>query len=67
MNSIAVAPLLGAGAEGGTAGVFRYDKSLLSYVFTNPPAHTVLNRHDFVFVLRSSSGRHAESTAGADM
>lgn len=28
------------------------DKSLLSYVFTNPPPDTVLGAHDLVYVIR---------------
>jgi hypothetical protein len=31
---------------------FRNEKALLSYVFTNPGPGTVLNEHDFVYVLR---------------
>ena len=27
-------------------------QSLLSYVFTNPPPDTLLNKHDLVYVLR---------------
>jgi hypothetical protein len=42
------------GAGSGTAGVFRNDKSLVSYVFTNPPPHTALNKHDLVYVLRAA-------------
>lgn len=40
----------------GSAPAFRYDKTLLSYVFTNPPADTVLNEHDLVYVLRPGTG-----------
>ena len=36
-------------------GAFRNDKSLLSYVFSNPPPDTLLNRHDLVYVLRAGS------------
>jgi hypothetical protein len=32
---------------------FKADKSLLSYVFTNPPPDTILNSRDLVFVIRS--------------
>jgi hypothetical protein len=31
---------------------FKNDKALLSFVFTNPPADVLLNKHDFVYVLR---------------
>lgn len=47
------------GSGSGTSGPFRYDKSLVSYVFTNPAPSTILNRHDLVYVLRSSSVRNA--------
>jgi hypothetical protein len=42
----------GCGSSG-TAGIFRNEKTLLSYVFTNPPPHTILNEHDLVYVLRA--------------
>jgi hypothetical protein len=51
------------GAGSGTSGPFRYDKSLLSYVFTNPPPNTLLNRHDFVYVLRATHVRSDLSAA----
>jgi hypothetical protein len=57
----AAAAATGASAGYGMAGVgmhagaFRNDKSLLSYVFTNPPPDTPLHRHDLVYVLRSGS------------
>ena len=40
------------GGSSGTAGVFRNEKGLLSYVFTNPPPTTLLNVNDLVYVLR---------------
>lgn len=43
----------GGGGSSGTAGVFRNQKELLSYVFTNPPPTTILNKHDLVYVLRA--------------
>jgi hypothetical protein len=39
-------------------------QSLLSYVFTNPPPDTPLNRHDLVYVLRAGS---ASGDDDADM
>jgi hypothetical protein len=37
--------------------VFRNEKGLVSYVFTNPPQDTILNHLDYVYIVRSASGR----------
>lgn len=50
----------------GSSG-FRYDKTLLSYVFTNPPADTVLNEHDLVYLLRPGGGGEGVGGGGDDM
>lgn len=48
-----VAQFIAAFGRGQSAGAtFKNEKSLLSYVFTNPPPFTVLNAHDFVYALR---------------
>ena len=39
------------------APVFRNEKGLVSYVFTNPPQDTILNHLDYVYIVRSASGR----------
>lgn len=46
----------GAGIRGGSGTkVFRNDKSLLSYVLTNPPPDAPLGQHDLVYILRPGS------------
>ncbi len=42
---------VGGGNYTGSA-IFRNEKGLLSYVFSNPPPDTLLNKHDMVYVLR---------------
>jgi hypothetical protein len=52
MNDITGA--LGGSPHAGYTGsaAFAHEKSLLSFVFTNPPPDTPLNDTDFVYVLR---------------
>ncbi len=47
-----------AGAPGG--GAFANNRALISYVFTNPPADTLLGPHDMVYVLRAAGGEDEE-------
>ena len=51
-------------APGPTHTYLLCPQSLLSYVFTNPPPDTPLNRHDLVYVLRAGS---ASGDDDADM
>ena len=53
------------GSHTGTAA-FKNDKSLLSYVFTNPPPNTVLNGHDLVYVLRAATESVGTQTSRKD-
>ena len=43
----------------GGAPMFRNEKGLVSYVFTNPPQDTVLNHLDYVYVVKPSEGEDA--------
>jgi len=36
-----------------TDGPFKHSRELISYVYTNPPPHTILTPHDYVYVLRA--------------
>ncbi len=36
-----------------TDGPFRHSRELISYVYTNPPPHTILTPYDYIYVLRA--------------
>ena len=36
-----------------TDGPFKHSRELISYVYTNPPPHTILTPYDYIYVLRA--------------
>ncbi len=56
----AAAVAAAAGPPGGAGAPFAHNRALISYVFTNPPADTLLQPHDLVYVLRAAGGEDEE-------